>query len=242
MPVSRSSSRAWNRRLVTATRSRTRPPSGPDGSSSISSTAKPRSLSRRMRARIACRSSGESSGSRCSSSQTDVVARRGRSRRPRPRRRRRPRPALHRAEVGEPEGDVLDEDVEVVPALAVGQARVDLARLGVDEERLDLVAVAPEQRVRQRAVAPEHAGPVEVDEQPRHRVEQPVAVRPGPEREAHQQAAVLDREREVLGHRGSPSRAPATRRCRPPGPPAGRAPRGGGGRRTRVRPTRAAPP
>ena len=40
---------------------------------------------------------------------------------------------------------------------------------------------------------------MEVDEQPGHRVEQPVAVRPGTEREAHQQAPVLDREVEVLG-------------------------------------------
>ena len=77
---------------------------------------------------------------------------------------------------------------------------MDLAGLGVDEEGLDLVAVAPEQGVGERAVAPEDAGPVEVDEQPGHRVEQPVAVRPGTEREAHQQAAVLDRELEVLGH------------------------------------------
>ena len=108
---------------------------------------------------------------------------------------------LHRAEVGQAEADVLDEDVEVVGALAVGQARVDLARLGIDEVGLDLVAVAPEQGVGERAVAPEDAGPVEVDEEPRHRVEQPVAIRPGPEREPHQQAAVLDREREVLGDR-----------------------------------------
>ena len=77
---------------------------------------------------------------------------------------------------------------------------MDLAGLGVDEERLDLVAVATEQRVRQRAVAPEHACPMEVDQQPCHRIEEPVPVRAGTEREAHQQAAVLDREREVLGH------------------------------------------
>ena len=77
--------------------------------------------------------------------------------------------------------------------------RMDLARLGVDEIRLDLVAVAPEQRVRERAVAPVDAGPVEVDQERRHRVEQPVAVRPRAEREAHEQAAVLDREGEVLG-------------------------------------------
>ena len=53
---------------------------------------------------------------------------------------------------------------------------MDLARLGVDEERLDLVAVAAEERVRERAVAPVHAGPMEIDEQPRHGVEEPVAI------------------------------------------------------------------
>src|SRR6476646_3670167 len=62
--------------------------------------------------------------------------------------------ALHGAEVGETEADVLDQDVEVVGALAVRQGRVDLARLGVDEIRLDLVAVETEQRIGERAVAP----------------------------------------------------------------------------------------
>ena len=70
-PVSRSSSRAWNRRLATATRSRTASPPVV-GSRLISSTAKPRSLSRRMRARTACRSSGDSSGSTWSSSHSAV--------------------------------------------------------------------------------------------------------------------------------------------------------------------------
>ena len=74
-------------------------------------------------------------------------------------------PLLHHAEIGQPEADVLDEDVEVEQALAVGQARMDLARLGIDEVGLDLVAVAPEERVRERAVAPVDAGPVEIDEQ-----------------------------------------------------------------------------
>jgi hypothetical protein len=81
---------------------------------------------------------------------------------------------------------------------------VDLAGLGIDEEGLDLVAVAPEQRVGERAVAPVHARPMQVDEQPGHRVEQPIAVRAGTEREPHHQAPVLNRVLEVFGdqHRG----------------------------------------
>ena len=55
---------------------------------------------------------------------------------------------------------------------------MDLARLGVDEVRLDLVAVATEQRVGKRAVAPVDARAVEVDQERRHRIEQAVAVRP----------------------------------------------------------------
>ena len=109
------------------------------------------------------------------------------------------RPALHRAEVGQAEADVLDQDVEVERALPVRQRGMDLARLGVDEIGLDLVTVPPEQGVRERAVAPEHAGPVEVDQQRRHGVEQPIAIRPRPQRKAHQQAPVLDRIGQVFG-------------------------------------------
>ena len=75
---------------------------------------------------------------------------------------------------------------------------MDLARLGVDEIGLDPVAVAPEQRVRQRAVAPVDAVAVEVDEQERHRVEEPVAVDAGAGRQAHQQPPVLERVGEIL--------------------------------------------
>ena len=110
------------------------------------------------------------------------------------------RRALHRRQVGQPEGDVLDEDLEVVRPLAVRQRREDLARLGVDEVGLDPVAVPPEQGVRERAVAPEHAAPVEVDEQEGHRVEEPPAVRAGPGRQAHHQPPVLERVRQELRH------------------------------------------
>ena len=117
----------------------------------------------------------------------ELVPERGGSGSARSRRHRSPRPCRRavaaRGEVGQPEGDVLDEDLEVVGALPVGQARVDLARLGVDEIGLDPVAVTPEQRVRERAVAPVDAAPMEVDEERRHRVEQPVAV-DGPARAA----------------------------------------------------------
>ena len=41
-------------------------------------------------------------------------------------------PTLHRTKIGQAEADVLDEDVEVEAALAIRQARMDLARLGID--------------------------------------------------------------------------------------------------------------
>jgi len=63
-----------------------------------------------------------------------------------------------------------------VGALAVAQDRVDLAGLGVDQERLEQLAVALEQGVGQRAVPPEHPLPVQVDEQAGDGVEQPLAV------------------------------------------------------------------
>ena len=102
-------------------------------------------------------------------------------------------------EVGEAERDVLHEDLEVVGPLPVRQARMDLARLGVDEVRLHPIAVATEERVRERAVAPVDPAAVEVDEEPGHRVEQAVAVRARLERNPHEEAAVLERVGEVLG-------------------------------------------
>ena len=66
-------------------------------------------------------------------------------------------------------------DLEVVRALPVGQPRVQLAGLGVDEVGGERAGVAAEQRVRQRAVAPVEAGQVQPDEQPGQRVEQPDA-------------------------------------------------------------------
>ena len=176
-PVRRSSSRAWNRRLATATRSADRPARRParlqldlvDREAEVVQPPDPGPdrvpvVGRELGLEVELLPDARRTVVRTVSAASTASSKASGA-------------ALHRAEVGQAERDVLDEDVEVVGALAVGQRRVDLARLGIDEEGLDLVAVAPEQRVRERAVAPEHAGPVEVDEQPRHRVEQPVAVR-----------------------------------------------------------------
>src|SRR5207244_178208 len=72
-------------------------------------------------------------------------------------------------------GDVLLRDQEVVAALARAQARVELARLGVDEIGGELARVAAEERVRERAVAPEEAREVQAREELGERVEQAVA-------------------------------------------------------------------
>ncbi len=109
------------------------------------------------------------------------------------------RPVLHRREVRQAERHVLDEDVQVVATLSVGQRRMDLAGLGVDQVGLDLVAVPAEQGVGQRAVPPVEAGAMEIDQERCHRVEEAIAVRTGAERKAHQQAPVLDRVGEVFG-------------------------------------------
>ena len=84
-----------------------------------------------------------------------------------------------------------------MPALAVGQAGMDVAGLGVHQPRLQQLPVAGEQRVRQRAVAPEHAVAVQVHQQAGHGVEQPGAV-PGSVRQPHEQAPVLPRPLEVV--------------------------------------------
>ena len=68
-------------------------------------------------------------------------------------------------QVVEARRDVLDHDVDVELALPVGQLRMHLAGLGVDQPRLQHLAVAGEQGVGQRAVAPEDAVAVQVHEQ-----------------------------------------------------------------------------
>ena len=68
---------------------------------------------------------------------------------------------------------------------------MDLRRLGVDEMGLDRLAVADEERVGQRAVAPEHAGAVQFHQQGRNRRQQLCAQRRLGGRQAHKQAAEL---------------------------------------------------
>ena len=96
-------------------------------------------------------------------------------------------------------GDVLGGDVEVHLPLAVGERRVALRRLDVDDERRQRTGVAAEQRVRQRAVAPEEPGQVEADEQPDEGVEEALAEIRDAQAAARQQRAVRQRVVEVAG-------------------------------------------
>ena len=125
--VRRPSSWAWipaGRRPTV--RSRT-DPAGPTGSTSMS-TEKPRSLRRRSRPG----SPADRPGARAGRTAPPTRPRIGCDRLGRGDRRVDLLvPALEGGEVREAEGDVLDEDVEVERPLAVGQGRVDLARLGV---------------------------------------------------------------------------------------------------------------
>ena len=76
-------------------------------------------------------------------------------------------------EVEQLAGDVDAGDLEVVLALAVREAaRVELAGLGVDEVGGEGAGVAPEQRVRERDVAPVEADDVQAHEQQRERVDE----------------------------------------------------------------------
>ena len=68
--------------------------------------------------------------------------------------------------------DVHLRDVEVVAPLPVGERAVQLAGLGVDEVRGQRAGVAAEERVRERAVAPEEAAQVQAREQLDERVQE----------------------------------------------------------------------
>ncbi len=70
--------------------------------------------------------------------------------------------------------EVLAREVEVVPALPVRELPVQLAGLRVDEVRGQPACVTAEERVRERAVAPEEAREVQAYEQPRECVEEQV--------------------------------------------------------------------
>jgi hypothetical protein len=61
--------------------------------------------------------------------------------------------------------DVQLRDVEVVRALPVGELAVQLSGLRVDEIRRERARVATEERVRERAVAPEEAAEMQAGEQ-----------------------------------------------------------------------------
>ena len=80
-----------------------------------------------------------------------------------------------RLDVGELAGHVLLGDHQVVAALAVREARVHLAGLGVDEVGGERARIAAKERVRERAVAPEETAEVQADEQLRAGIEQAAA-------------------------------------------------------------------
>ena len=101
-------------------------------------------------------------------------------------------------EVHQLAGDVDAGDLEVVLALAVGEAAVvELAGLGVDEVGGEGAGVAAEEGVRERHVAPEEADDVQAHEQHGERVDEPGrGVGPQALRE---QRAVGQRELQVAG-------------------------------------------
>jgi hypothetical protein len=68
---------------------------------------------------------------------------------------------------------VLVGDRQIVVALPLGQLRVQLTGLGVDEVRRELTGAAPEQHVRQRHVAPEEPGQVQPDQEHHQGIDQP---------------------------------------------------------------------
>ena len=88
--------------------------------------------------------------------------------------------------------------LEVVVALAVGEAVVDLAGLGIDEIGRERPCVATEQRVGQRAVTPGETGEVQPHDEDRERVDQPVG-RVGTQRRG-EQCAIGQGELQVAGH------------------------------------------
>ena len=107
--------------------------------------------------------------------------------------------AVHDGQVGQVTGHVLDGDLEVRLALPVGELLVDLARLGVHEVGLEALPVAHEQRVGERAVAPEEARAVELHEEARHGVQEMIAIASLALRQAHEEAPELEGARQVAG-------------------------------------------
>ncbi len=95
--------------------------------------------------------------------------------------------------------EVLDRDVDVHPPLPLGQRHVDLARLRVHEVCLERLAVAQQQRVGERAVAPVDAAAMELHEQAGHGIEEPLAIVPGGLRQSPEQSPQLERPGQVAG-------------------------------------------
>ena len=100
--------------------------------------------------------------------------------------------AVERGHVGEVAGHVLDGDLEIGLALAVRKTFMDLAGLAVDEIGLQPLPVAHEQGVGQRAISPEEAHAVEVDQQAGHGIEELVPIAVLALGEAHEQATELE--------------------------------------------------
>ena len=96
-----------------------------------------------------------------------------------------------RCNVQQAAGDVLDGDVQVVAPLSVGQLRVHLGSLGIDQPGLDRLPVAHEERVRQRTVTPVDPVAMQVDQQHRDRVQQTSTVHAHRRRHTHEQPPVL---------------------------------------------------
>jgi hypothetical protein len=107
-------------------------------------------------------------------------------------------------------GHVLGGDLEVELALPVGELRVPLAGLDVDDVRRQLAGVAPEQRVRQRAVAPVEAGQMETYQEPDQGVEQAFAqvgdgqAAPGQERTVGERVVEVPRDEHAVVAVGFP--------------------------------------
>ena len=83
------------------------------------------------------------------------------------------RAALGGGEVGHLGADVLDHDPDVLGPAAVGEEGPDRRSLGVDEDRLQRRAVVPVEHVAERAVAPDAAVEVELDEEAGQGIDQP---------------------------------------------------------------------
>jgi hypothetical protein len=108
------------------------------------------------------------------------------------------RQQLARLQVHELAADPLDRELDVPVPLPVGQDGMLLAGLRVDQVSPEGSRVVAEQRVRQRAVAPEEPGQVQPHQQLDQRVEQPVGRLP--DARAGEQRSVRRRVLEEPGH------------------------------------------